>query len=90
MKKFLLTLLITVVLLNTIIGCANNKVLDDKEYETYGLFNSHLRDKCVHYKVSITNIVWGVILIETIIMPLYIFGFSLYEPMHKIENCNKE
>lgn len=52
-----------------------------KEYPTYGLFNeSSDKSKNVCYKVSVGNIVWSIILIETIVMPVYFVGFSLYNP----------
>jgi hypothetical protein len=49
-----------------------------KEYSTYGLFNQPNKDVC--YKISVGNVVWSIILIETIVMPVYFVGFSLFNP----------
>ena len=35
----------------------------------------------IEYEPIWGNIVWGIILIETIIAPVYFFGFSLFEPI---------
>jgi hypothetical protein len=35
----------------------------------------------VQYKTVVGNVIWGIILVETIIAPIYFFGFSLYEPV---------
>ena len=53
-----------------------------KEYGTYGLFNEDTdRNPDVNYKISVGNVVWSIILVETIIMPVYFIGFSLYNPV---------
>jgi hypothetical protein len=53
-----------------------------KEYPTYGLFNESTdKSKNVCYKISIGNVVWSIVLIETIVMPVYFVGFSLYNPI---------
>jgi len=85
MKK-ILTILVAVVLLT---ACADPKVLDGFKYETYGLFDSgEYRSDCVDYSASIGNIVWGVILVETIVAPVIIFGFETMEPIRLKPNCN--
>lgn len=86
MKKLFVLFLITF-LLN---ACADNKVFDGKEYETYGLINKdEIKKPCVQYKLSTGNLVWGIILVETILMPIYFFGFSLWEPVAPIHNCKE-
>ena len=53
-----------------------------KEYPTYGLFNESTdKSKNVCYKISVGNVVWSIVLIETIVMPVYFVGFSLYNPI---------
>lgn len=62
-------------------GCADDKTINGRHYETYGLFNvDEAKDRCVNYTISIGNVVWSIILIETIFMPVYFIGYSLYEP----------
>lgn len=64
--------------------------------EPYGWGNSESRklDE-VQYEVCVGNVIWGIILCETIIMPVYFSGWSLYEPVRlkknrKISNSNDE
>jgi hypothetical protein len=64
-------------------ACADNKVINGREYETYGLINQEdKKDPSVKYSVSWGNVFWGCALAETIIAPVYFFGFSLWEPEH--------
>jgi len=67
-------------------GCGDPKVLGEGSkrhfYETYGWFNeSTYRSKDVCYSVSVGNVVWSILLVETIVMPIYFLGFSLYNPI---------
>jgi hypothetical protein len=83
MKTRFIALLLFVVLL---LGCGSNAVLNGKEYETYGLFNKEeVRSPNVKYNLIVGNVVWGIILAETIIAPVYFFGFSIYEPVAVIK-----
>ncbi len=77
MKKFICILLTAIFLA----GCADPQVIGGVKYETYGFFNeSDVRNDGVKYSVSWGNVFWGVILFETIIAPIYFFGFSVMEP----------
>lgn len=50
-------------------------------YPTYGILNEgSSRSRNVCYQVSVGNIVWSIILIESIVFPVYFIGFSLYNP----------
>jgi len=63
-------------------GCGDVKSINGKVYDTYGLLNiNKKKNPDIEYKVIIGNVVWGCILVETIIAPVYFFGFSLYEPV---------
>lgn len=65
-------------------SCGNNKTIGAETYQTYGLFNKEdCRNPDIEYRLIIGNVIWAVILCETIIAPIYFFGFSLYEPIHK-------
>lgn len=62
-------------------SCGRPQTFNGKDYPTYGLFNeagSHSNNIC--YTTSIGNIVWSILLIETVIFPVYFIGFSLYNP----------
>jgi uncharacterized membrane protein len=74
MKKFVCLLLL-------VSACAETKIINGVHYDTYGLFNeAEKRNPDITYQVVPGNIVWGLLLVETIAAPIYFFGFSLYEP----------
>lgn len=78
MKKFI-ALFAAVAMLS---ACGRPIEYNGREYPTHGVFNedsSKSEDMC--YKISVGNVVWSVILIETIIMPIYFVGFSLWNPV---------
>ena len=78
MKKLLSTLLIIGILFS---GCADRKVIGSVEYDTYGLFDKNDKENPeIAYSVSWGNVFWGVVLIETILAPIYFFGYALFEP----------
>lgn len=69
-------------ILLVVTGCANSKTINGQTYEPYGLLNADdLKDPCIRYEPVWGNIIWGVILIESIIAPIYFFGFSVFEPV---------
>jgi hypothetical protein len=81
MKK---VLIIVVVLAFIVAGCGRSKVIDNVEYETYGLLNSDkMKNDNIEYRLIMGNLIWGIVLIETVIAPVYFFGFSLFEPVGK-------
>lgn len=76
MKKFLL-IFICLAFLST--GCASNKTINGVEYDTYGLFNEgETRNPNIRYRIVVGNVIWSVILIETIAFPVYFIGFSMW------------
>lgn len=80
MKKLILALLAATMMS----ACANEKDIDGKHYETYGLLNKdEVRDPNIKYRLVKGNVFWGIALSETIAAPIYFFGFSLYEPVGK-------
>jgi len=64
-------------------GCGDSKIIDGVEYDTYGLITmvTDPPNPEVQYKPIWGNIVWGCLLIETVIGPIYFFGFSMFEPI---------
>jgi hypothetical protein len=80
MKKVFLTLSGAVILLFS--SCANDKVIEGTYYESYGLLNSDdKKSDSIQYKLVTGNVVWSVIFCETIVVPVWLVGFSLYEPV---------
>jgi len=66
------------------VGCGDTKIIDGIEYDTYGLINDdEKKNPNIQYEVIWGNVVWGAILVETIVAPIYFFGFSLWEPVGK-------
>lgn len=84
MGKFMSVILI-IAFLFTIVSCGDSKVINNKQYETYGLFNKmEVRKENIEYRLIVGNVIWGIILVETIVAPIYFFGFSIYEPVRSI------
>lgn len=81
MKKFI-NALIVVSMLTMVSACGDTKTIDGATYDTYGLFteNSKKNPK-IKYELIVGNVIWGVLFFETIIGPIYFFGFSLFEPV---------
>jgi len=70
-------------------ACGKNAYVNGKEYSTCGFINqSYACSPKIRYEAIIGNIVWGVILSETIIAPIYFFGFSLWQPVGAIDDPN--
>lgn len=81
MKKLVAILMLV---LMASVGCASNKVIDGVEYGTYGLFSpDEDKNPNIKYRLVWGNIIWGVILVETVVAPIYFFGFSIWEPVGK-------
>jgi len=83
MKK-IIAIIIILALFTVVSGCANTKTIDGVEYGTYGLFDKdEKKNPDIQYEIVWGNVVWGAILFETIVMPIYFFGFSMWEPVGK-------
>jgi hypothetical protein len=81
MKKLICIMLLVSVIMA---GCSSDKVIEGKKYTTYGLINQDdKKDPTIKYEPSWGNIIWGCILCETIIGPIYFFGFDMFEPVEK-------
>lgn len=70
-------------------GCASRKIINGIEYDTYGLFDKgEKKNPDIHYKLVWGNVIWGALLVETIVAPIYFFGFSIWEPVGVINKEN--
>ena len=88
MKKFIAALCISAMLALT--ACGHPLETPTKTYPTYGYLNvDDNKSKNVCYEVSTGNIVWSVILSETIIAPVYFIGFDLFNPV-SLKNAKGE
>ena len=66
----------------TLCSCADEKTLNGVTYKPYGWMdkNRYKSDKVI-YEVSTGNIVWSILLYETIVAPVVLTGMSLYKPV---------
>lgn len=63
-------------------GCARDLHACGKTYTSYGLLNAdEWKNPNIQYKVAWGNVILGVLFFETVIAPIYFFGFSLFEPV---------
>lgn len=89
MAKRLIAVLIVLSL--ALSGCGQPLTMGTKTYPTYGLFNESTdKSKDVCYKISVGNVIWSIILVETIIAPIYFVGFSLYNPVRMKKDAHDE
>ena len=89
MKKVMV--LILVVSLLVISSCASRKNIEGKTYDTYGLFNEKARrNPNIEYEVSVWSVIWSIVMVETIVVPVYCIGFDLYQPVCSKESLDKE
>jgi len=86
MKNIILILMVVAMLFAS---CASKKTIDGKTYRTYGVLNEDIyKNDSIQYRVSGWAIVSGIIFSETIIVPVYVFGFHLWEPIYKKNKLN--
>ncbi len=78
-----------VVALGLLVGaCGHPKVINDTYYPTYGLFNQASSSSSkVCYELSVGNVIWSIILVETVIFPVYFIGWSIMNPVG-LKNAN--
>jgi hypothetical protein len=72
--------------LTLLTGCGAPQQLGEgsarKLYPTYGIINEKSnRSRNVCYKIPLAGILVGILLFETIFVPVYIIGWDLYEPV---------
>ena len=86
MKKKLVALVVVICL--TLAGCASSKNINGTYYDTVGFATLDKKDSCVHYDFVVGNLIWSIILFETIVTPVYFLGWSIYELIgEKYEGC---
>lgn len=76
-------------------GCAEDKalVLNGKSVyaESYGLFNEEAKKRDdVVYQISPGSVVVSIITFETVVIPVYILGWDLYEPVRMKTETNED
>lgn len=91
MKKVILA----VMALALLCGCADNKTFrksDGTEFvaKPYGWITPQDKVEGVEYELCAGNIVWSIVLGETVIAPILFTGFALYEPVMYVEPEKRE
>lgn len=82
MRNFLLLICFTFLF----VGCAEDKALSMNGKtvyaEAYGVFNEQAKKReDVVYQISPGSVLLSIVGFETIIIPFYIVGYDLYEPV---------
>jgi hypothetical protein len=82
MKNFILISIISLLFL----GCAEEKTINGVTYQPYGFFdqNEHKSPNVV-YEVNTANVVWSIILFPTVIVPVVVIGWDLWEPVRPFD-----
>ena len=76
--------LIAICIIGTLLslGCAHSREIDGIKYEPYGVVTEFEKSNPeIEYQLVWGNIIWGVVLFNFILPPLYVVGWSLYEPV---------
>lgn len=73
------------------VSCASPKVLEVTNKNTgekisatiqpYGIANQDQKNPEVSYSVSVGNVIWSVVLVETVVAPIVLLGWFLFEPV---------
>ena len=88
---FVIVFIASVVGVFSLFFVAEPKEINGNTYDTYGYFSKNdVKNDKIQYKRNTWSIVSGIILVETVIVPIYQFGFNLYEPVGvKDKNSSK-
>ena len=80
--------LIAILMAAALMGCDSQKPIGNKTVDYYGLANEgSAKDVCYKYELSFWNTVGAIIFSETVIIPVYVVGWALMEPVKKIPDC---
>lgn len=96
MKRTLtaMVVILALVLATTSCGGGAPKPVDPlKAYPSYGIFNEDTdKSQNVCYKMSPLSVILSIIFIETVIVPVYLVGWDLWDPYRiktgPTDNCN--
>lgn len=77
MKKALIIFALAAML----VGCGGD-VVNGVTYDSYGIVNEQSqKNPNINYEISVGSVIWGIILCETIVVPIYIIGWDLMTPV---------
>jgi hypothetical protein len=74
----------------TQVGCGEPRTINGKYQDTVGFVDQMEgnKDPCIKYELSAGNLIWSIVLIETIVAPIYFWGWSLFNPVSAKDTCN--
>ncbi len=75
--------LISILLIATMLtACGQPINHNGKHYPTVGIVNqADQRSEKMCYEVSVGNVIWSILLIETVVFPIHFIGWSLWSPV---------
>lgn len=86
LKKLFAAALIAVTALS-LAGCDGDDDgarINGKHYDPYGLVNEDaVKDPDIKYEIGAVNVIIAAVLCETVIVPIYVVGWDLYEPVRE-------
>ena len=63
-------------------GCAQEKDINGTTYKPYGIENQATNQSPnINYEISAGSVIVGVLTLETLVFPIYIIGWDLWEPV---------
>jgi len=65
-----------------LISCADTKIIEGTAYTPKGLFTMDEKDKNIKYNISMGNVIWSCIFSETLVVPVVLCGWYLWEPAY--------
>jgi len=76
----------------SLVGCGKSMVIGGVERKPVGIASKYVPENLfgttysdsVKYEVCVGNVIWGIILCETIVVPIIVFGFSMFNPVSSI------
>ena len=88
MKRLALLSILLLVVASLFTSCAEPKTIEINKKQVvvqpYGLANEQaVKNDSVVYQMSSGSVICAIIFCETVIAPIYIVGWDLYEPVRK-------
>ena len=79
--KSLISVIMIVLVSLMFSGCAEEKMINGVVYQPYGLLDEEEhKNPNIKYEIDVPNVIWAIILCETVVVPVIVVGWDLYEP----------
>jgi len=89
MKKFI-AVLVLALFAAFATGCHSSRVVEGTRYDPIGLYHKISEPEAespdVQYDLCVGNLIWSIILVETIVVPVILLGWYLWEPVGPNDN----